>query len=221
RSSRRACSAARGPSRACPNPGSAMCALPATSKLGTAGEGPSGAQTATPASRSRSPMAPRHRRRGRRRSCRPPRGPPRVAEWGSGVVTVMIRQLPRQYTQLMFLEELNSRGFEGLFDFVYFPFDSKKDCNVGYGFVNFTEVEHAERFRNEFDGMYLAHSLRNHGKPLRIHPAAMQGYEANYHHFEKSKASNSQDGGPPGRGCAGLGLAPQAAPWCGQARGRG
>ncbi|CAK0908551.1 unnamed protein product [Prorocentrum cordatum] len=114
-------------------------------------------------------------------------------EWGSGVVTVMIRQLPRQYTQLMFLEELNRRGFEGLFDFVYIPFDGKKDANVGYGFVNFTELEHAERFRSEFDGMYLAHPLRNHGKPLRIHPAAMQGYEANYDHFEKSKASHSQD----------------------------
>ncbi|CAK9051660.1 unnamed protein product [Durusdinium trenchii] len=113
--------------------------------------------------------------------------------WEDGVVTVMVRQLPRQYTQRMLLQEVVRRGFEGLFDFLYLPYDFKKGINVGYGFVNFTEPEYALQFRDSLDGQYLDKYMRMKGKAVRVHPAQVQGYEANYRHFAHTKTGQKQD----------------------------
>jgi len=113
--------------------------------------------------------------------------------WDAGVVTVMVRQLPRQFTQRMFLQEVIRRGFEGLFDFLYLPYDFKKGINVGYGFVNFTEPEYALRFRDSLDGQYLDKYMRMKSKAIRVHPAQVQGYEANYRHFAHTKTGQKQD----------------------------
>mmetsp|Transcript_45211 Transcript_45211/g.105737 ORF Transcript_45211/g.105737 Transcript_45211/m.105737 type:complete len:653 (-) Transcript_45211:117-2075(-) len=113
--------------------------------------------------------------------------------WEDGVVTVMVRQLPRQYTQRMLLSEVVRRGFEGLFDFLYLPYDFKKGINVGYGFINFTEPEYALQFRDSLDGQYLDKYMRIKGKAIRVHPAAVQGYEANYRHFAHTKTGQKQD----------------------------
>jgi len=113
--------------------------------------------------------------------------------WDEGVVTVMVRQIPRQFTQLIFLKEVNRRGFEGLYDFLYLPFDLKKGINVGYGFLSFIDPKHAQDFRTELDGAFLDRHMRMKGKPLRIHPAKVQGYEANYKHFVQTKTGQKQD----------------------------
>lgn len=109
------------------------------------------------------------------------------------MVTVMVRQLPRQYTQRMLLQEVIRRGFEGLFDFLYLPYDFKKGINVGYGFVNFTEPEYALQFRDSLDGQFLDKYMRMKGKAVRVHPAQVQGYEANYRHFAHTKTGQKQD----------------------------
>lgn len=98
--------------------------------------------------------------------------------WNAGVVTVMIRQVPRRYSQQQFLEKVIAWGFEGLVTFVYLPVAMKKVVNVGYGFVSFTEPCHALRFRDMFDGGYLDGTAQQDDKPLRIHPATVQGYQA-------------------------------------------
>jgi len=113
--------------------------------------------------------------------------------WDAGVVTVMVRQLPRQFTQRMFLQEVVRRGFEGLFDFLYLPYDFKKGINVGYGFVNFTNPEYALRFRDSLDGQFLDKYMRMKGKAVRVHPAQVQGYEANFRHFSQTKTGQKQD----------------------------
>lgn len=113
--------------------------------------------------------------------------------WDAGVVTVMVRQLPRQLTQRMFLQEVVRRGFEGLFDFLYLPYDFKKGINVGYGFVNFTNPEYALRFRDSLDGQYLDKYMRMKSKAVRVHPAQVQGYEANFRHFSQTKTGQKQD----------------------------
>mmetsp|Transcript_15068 Transcript_15068/g.45168 ORF Transcript_15068/g.45168 Transcript_15068/m.45168 type:complete len:456 (-) Transcript_15068:343-1710(-) len=98
--------------------------------------------------------------------------------WNTGVVTVMIRQVPRRYSQQQFLEKVVASGFEGLVTFVYLPVAMKKVVNVGYGFVSFTEPFHALRFRDMFDGGYLDGTAQQDDKALRIHPATVQGYQA-------------------------------------------
>lgn len=113
--------------------------------------------------------------------------------WDDVVVTVMVRQIPRQFTQLMFLKEVKARGFDGLFDFLYLPFDLKKGINVGYGFLSFIEATYAQDFRREFDGIFLDKQMKAKGKPLRVHPANVQGYEANYQQFMQTQTGQKQD----------------------------
>ena len=72
--------------------------------------------------------------------------------WGAGVVTVIIRQNPREHAQWMLMEQVRKHGFSGLIDFLYLPLDFNKGSNVGYGFINFTEPEHALIFRDALDG---------------------------------------------------------------------
>lgn len=113
--------------------------------------------------------------------------------WGADVVTVMVRQISRQYSQWMFLQEVTNHGFNGLFDFLYLPYDLKKGVNVGYGFINFTEPRHALAFRDAYDGVYLDRQMRLKCKPLRVHPASVQGYKANFEHFAHTKTGQKQD----------------------------
>mmetsp|Transcript_63391 Transcript_63391/g.163095 ORF Transcript_63391/g.163095 Transcript_63391/m.163095 type:complete len:471 (+) Transcript_63391:41-1453(+) len=119
------------------------------------------------------PTAPRRSRfNEQRRICQDP------MPWNAGVVTVMIRQVPRRYSQQQFLEKVVEWGFEGLVTFVYLPVAMKKFVNVGYGFVSFTEPQHALRFRDMFDDGFLDTPAQSDDKPLRIHPATVQGYQA-------------------------------------------
>lgn len=115
------------------------------------------------------------------------------ASWEDGVTTVMIRQVSRHYTQWMLITEVNNRGFEGLFDFVYLPFDFKKRVNVGYGFINLVDPCTAQAFRDTFDGTFLDSLMVHKGKPLRVHPATVQGYEANLYHFTEAKVGQIHD----------------------------
>lgn len=110
-----------------------------------------------------------------------------------GVYTLMLRQIPRHYTQLMFLADVSRRGFAGLVDFIYFQFDPRKGKNVGYGFINFTETRHASAFLQMFDSVYLDMEMKMQGRPLRIHPAAVQGYEENFQHFAQTRVGLKSD----------------------------
>lgn len=116
--------------------------------------------------------------------------------WGDNITTVMVRQIPRHYTQWMFLAEVNSGGFEGLVDFIYVPVDAKKKINVRYGFLNFIEAKYARAFRDKFDGAFLGDKMKQEGKPLGVHPASVQGYEANFTRFATRKAGQNSAFGP-------------------------
>jgi len=72
------------------------------------------------------------------------------------------------------------------------PFDLKKGINVGYGFVSFIHPRHALAFREEFEGCCLDASSAK-CKPLHVHPASVQGYEANCSHFMSTKTGQKQD----------------------------
>ena len=104
-------------------------------------------------------------------------------------MTVMIRQLPKKFTPLMFLQLMIERGFDGLFDFLHLAtrFSTTSKCTTiryrNYGFVNFIAPEHALRCRDSLDGQYLNsnwmgdHNNNNNRigkKAVRVHPASIQ-----------------------------------------------
>lgn len=84
------------------------------------------------------------------RSSPAPPAPPSCSE--SSRTTVMLRNLPNNYSRSMLLNLMDSEGFEKLYDFIYLPIDFKTKASLGYAFVNLTDNESANRFRLRFDG---------------------------------------------------------------------
>jgi len=70
-------------------------------------------------------------------------------EWRS---TVMLRNMPNNYTRDMLLELVDSMGFECCYDFAYLPVDFKSQAGLGYAFINFVNSIEAQRWFDEFEG---------------------------------------------------------------------
>jgi len=71
---------------------------------------------------------------------------------GETRTTVMLRNLPNNYTRDMLLELIDSRGFKGQYDFLYLPIDFQTYACLGYAFVNLISPAASQRFWREFDG---------------------------------------------------------------------
>lgn len=67
-------------------------------------------------------------------------------------VTVMLRNLPNNYSRAILLELIDSEGFAGQYDFFYLPMDFKSRASLGYAFVNLVSPAQAHAFREHFDG---------------------------------------------------------------------
>merc|ERR1719460_2697826 len=94
------------------------------------------------------------------------------------VTTLMVRNLPRNITQLDLINELNQAGFEATYDFVYMPQSFSVSENVGFAFVNFINPSKAGAL------VGLWHRQRRFGATakqaaLNISPADIQGLAAN------------------------------------------
>jgi RNA recognition motif-containing protein len=72
-------------------------------------------------------------------------------EWRT---TVMLRNLPNNYTREMLLEHLDSLGFSGRYNFFYMPIDFNSEASLGYAFVNLTTPEYAQLLMATFDGFH-------------------------------------------------------------------
>jgi hypothetical protein len=105
----------------------------------------------------------------------------------NGGTTVMLRNIPNNYTRSMLLQKLN-RNFRGAFDFLYLPMDFESSCNMGYAFLNFRTVDECERFTTEFDGVECRVCLPgfSSAKVCRVTHARVQGLEGNIRHLRSS-----------------------------------
>mmetsp|Transcript_100818 Transcript_100818/g.285491 ORF Transcript_100818/g.285491 Transcript_100818/m.285491 type:complete len:358 (+) Transcript_100818:2-1075(+) len=112
--------------------------------------------------------------------------------WGSEV-TLMMRNVPKKLTQHALLEEINSRGFAGTYDFVYLPMDQDSNINRGYSFINFVDPAYAAAFKALYEGRQL--SQYSSRKFIAILQAEIQGLEANREHFFTTHAAQ-EDSGP-------------------------
>ncbi|GLU02847.1 hypothetical protein SLE2022_200810 [Rubroshorea leprosula] len=115
-----------------------------------------------------------------------------------GETTVMIRNIPNQYSREMLKEFLlkhckseNQEGNEEVkgssvtvsaFDFLYLPIDFGSGCNQGYAFVNFTTPEAAWKFC--LASNYQKWDRFNSSKVRDIRRARIQGKEALVRNFE-------------------------------------
>jgi hypothetical protein len=70
-------------------------------------------------------------------------------EWRT---TVMIRNMPNNYTRQMLLELVDSMGFAGTYDFAYLPVDFQSQAGLGYAFIDFATVADAQLCFERFEG---------------------------------------------------------------------
>lgn len=66
--------------------------------------------------------------------------------------TIIMKQIPAEFTRDMLLKLLNTNGFEGFYDFLYIPRSFDTQTAYGYAFINFTTSASGSRFRDHFQG---------------------------------------------------------------------
>mmetsp|Transcript_150384 Transcript_150384/g.288014 ORF Transcript_150384/g.288014 Transcript_150384/m.288014 type:complete len:452 (+) Transcript_150384:116-1471(+) len=66
--------------------------------------------------------------------------------------TIMLRNLPPEYTRDMMIELLDKEGFAGLYDFVYMPMNLRTKESFGYVFVDLVSPVVADQCRSRFQG---------------------------------------------------------------------
>lgn len=98
--------------------------------------------------------------------------------------SVMMRNLPNDYTRSMLLELLKSEGFAEKYDFVYLPIDFRSNCGLGYAFINFLSLEIAEEFREHFGG-FNRWSVKS-DKTCNVTWSSLQGLDAHIERFRNS-----------------------------------
>eukprot|EP00929_Paragymnodinium_shiwhaense_P026088 TRINITY_DN15588_c0_g2_i3.p1 TRINITY_DN15588_c0_g2~~TRINITY_DN15588_c0_g2_i3.p1 ORF type:complete len:296 (-),score=38.04 TRINITY_DN15588_c0_g2_i3:64-951(-) len=76
--------------------------------------------------------------------------------------TIMLRNLPNDYTRDMLTELLDELGFSAQYDFVYLPVDFKRWAGLGYAFINMVSNEAAREVIYKMTGFQSW--KRNSGK---------------------------------------------------------
>lgn len=102
----------------------------------------------------------------------------------SGHTTVMIQQIPYQYTQTELTIEINNNGFDGTYDFFFLPMSQKRHGNLGFGFVNFLTPSFAEQFYRKYQGQKM--ECFDSTTTINVIPADVQGFEQSAAHFYSS-----------------------------------
>lgn len=69
-----------------------------------------------------------------------------------GRTSVMLRNLPNNYTRTMVVKMVDDEGYQGMYDFLYFPIDFRSHAGLGYAFVNLEDSETVPKFWNTFEG---------------------------------------------------------------------
>merc|ERR1711972_1062198 len=70
-----------------------------------------------------------------------------------GVTTVMIRNIPNDYTRDMLLEIIDSIvDLEKQYDFVYLPYDFRRKSGFGYAFLNMVSFDACKRIKQILNG---------------------------------------------------------------------
>ena len=103
------------------------------------------------------------------------------------VTTLMLRNVPNAYDRETLMEELDSLGFEGSFNFLYLPIDSATKNNVGYAFVNFRDERGSKDCMKKMSGYFFKGQPYNRRRPAIVSVAHLQGLEANLEHYSRTQ----------------------------------
>jgi hypothetical protein len=107
-----------------------------------------------------------------------------IAEMPQCRTTVMLRNIPIEYTRGFLVDMMHKYGYDGKFNLVYMPMDFQNRVGLGYAFINFESTEIAEAFYQQFTGFkdWAVESDR----VCELRWSDVQGLEA---HFERYRNS--------------------------------
>lgn len=66
--------------------------------------------------------------------------------------SVMLRNLPNNYTRSKLLEMLDNEGFANQYNFVYLPIDFQTEASLGYAFVNMIDSSYVPKLQERLTG---------------------------------------------------------------------
>jgi len=99
--------------------------------------------------------------------------------------TMMLRNLPNDYTRDMVTELMDSKGLYGRYNFFYLPIDFHTNSGLGYAFVNFVTHADAEQAQFVLQG-YADWKIPSH-KVLEVSWSGFsQGLESNIERYRNS-----------------------------------
>jgi len=109
---------------------------------------------------------------------------------GTEATTLMMKGIPCSFTQEALMSLVDDAGLKGKYNFFYLPFDSDKNANLGYAFINLVDQKSAELCTTAFKGVALA-PFRS-AKTCSVAPANVQGLPSLRKHF-RNKAVKHHD----------------------------
>ncbi|CAK0832414.1 unnamed protein product [Prorocentrum cordatum] len=108
----------------------------------------------------------------------------------SAPTTVMLRNIPSQFTRKLLQSALKDKGFANAYDFLYLPIDHSSGRSMGYAFINFRTQAWCGMFAEAFNGVPVNQCLSGFransraaasgGKVFDVRIAQVQGFEANF-----------------------------------------
>lgn len=112
-----------------------------------------------------------------------------------GVVTLMVRNVPRSYNHEVLLEEIDTLAPKGSYDFIHLPWDCRRHTSITFAFVNFVDPEAALRCFFALSGHVWQFAPT--AKPCRIVPAHVQGLVGNLTRFMSNSGGKEADSQTP------------------------
>lgn len=99
--------------------------------------------------------------------------------------TIIMKEIPAEFTRTMLLKLLNNKGFGGFYNFVYIPRSFETQAAYGYAFINFTCSPSATRFRDCFQG-FKEWECSSDKKAEVDWASGMQGFKAHVDRYRNS-----------------------------------
>jgi len=104
------------------------------------------------------------------------------------VTTFMFRNIPRKYTAMDVVAELETNVTREAFNFVYVPWFKSSTTNMGYAFVNTVDVTTARAVYAMMQGGRW--KMGPGSRMMKMVPASMQGLEENLKQFHVNNAQH-------------------------------
>lgn len=104
--------------------------------------------------------------------------------------TLMLKNLPNDYTRDFVVDLLNEQGLKGKYDFVYVPRDFKRKSGLGYAFVNMRSHEDAVEATERLHG-FRKWRFRSQ-KELQVLWGEHQGYQYYINRYRNSPVMHNQ-----------------------------